>query len=663
MSEKYEKRRYQERTVEAFDKWKDSDSALATIILPCGTGKTVTASLCLKTLGKRKILWVAHREELIDQAYNTLAGIIKDCVIDKEIAKYKASPNADIIIGSVQTLARKRKHLDGFVPEFIVIDEYHHRSEKNVTYQGLLDRFPKARVLGLTATPWRFSGELLPLGTVLFNMDIGTAVSHNYLVHPKPEALQSNVSLANVKTHMGDFATADLSKVVNVDDRNKLIAKKILEYIKEQKRQGILFGVDVAHAHAMYELLKKDCRAIEIYGDTPKDERRYLIEKLRNQEVDVFVNNLVCTEGADFPHLSFAAIARPTRALGLYLQMSGRPLRLYPNKANAIILDVFDKIKIRQSRITFVDMAAEGDLYGEKKRAASLLDAELSTSGSGSGGESKDYGEFAKKLSHFPIFIRRPSNDRWTTDNKFLPITSWIIAAGQRIVTWTEEVMEQKLIAKDKLIPFTAKPSTAECRARCVKVKHETLGAGIIIDDGLGVEVRVEFEPSGWIQKHRTYVPISKLSRLHTVKEFAPNRERRKLDKLFYFCFPDGASEGRVIEMTRDRYELIISADQKMTLDDAKTMIVSKAKSAGILPLVRADAYWKKGAASQKQKDLLLNWIRGKKIGFDLDMGSVTKGDASAIIDQMKWQDIINSRFGTNSKEKLLGYDKSADDV
>ena len=100
-----------------------------------------------------------------------------------------------------------------------------------------------------------------------------------------------------------------------------------------------------------------------------------------------------------------------------------------------------------------------------------------------------------------------------------------------------------------------------------------------------------------------------------------------------------------------------------MTLDRAKSFIVDKAKNAGVLPLVRSDAYWKKAAASPKQKDLLTNWISGGKIGFDLDINTVSKGDASAIIDQLKWQKLINNKFGTDSKQKLLGYDKSVEDV
>ena len=218
-------RRYQIRTKENFSKWAGSPSSLATIILPTGTGKTITAGLCLDSIPGATILWVAHREELIDQAYNALKSTVSWAPnIQKEIASLKADPKSDIIVGSVQTLARIRPHLENYSPNIIIIDEYHHYSDDNVTYAGLLKKYPNAQVLGLTATPWRYSGSKeLPLGETLFEMDVGAAIRHGYLVPAVPEVLKSNVSLANVKSSMGDFDIKQLSSTVNVEERNKLI--------------------------------------------------------------------------------------------------------------------------------------------------------------------------------------------------------------------------------------------------------------------------------------------------------------------------------------------------------------------------------------------------------------------------------------------------------
>lgn len=664
---KFQDRRYQIRTIESFNKWKGTDGLLGTIILPTGTGKTFTAARCLDHISGAKILWVAHREELIDQAYDTLADVVTwTDSMAKEMAENKADPHSDIVVGSVQTLARKRKHLATFKPDFIIIDEYHHRSEKNVTYQGLINRFPNAKIIGLTATPWRFSGEKLPLGEVLFEMDIGTAIAHNYLVPAIPEILKSKTSLAGVKTRMGDFATGELSKAVNVEERNKLISKRILSLVKDEGRQGILFGVDVAHAHDMYEMLNKEIRVAEVYGDTPKDERRYLMEKIRNGEIDCLCNNLVATEGFDVPHLSFAGIARPTRALGLYIQMAGRVLRTSLDKNDAIILDVYDKLKIKQSRVTFSDMAYEGDMYGDKKRANNILTADINwkqPDGSGHPKPPPKSDNVAVSLINFPVFMVHDEEDRWTTDDDFMPITSWSIANDQRLITWTEEQLVQRMVEKLTWKPLTIKPTRALIKQTQIKVKHNRFGEGRIIDIGFGLEVKIVFDGDGWMSGQTEFLPINELLVGQRIKEFSPEQDRMKIDRLFYLCFPSGIDQGRMIEMKRNKKNLHVLKDQRMTKKEATEYIVNAAKNIGVLPLVRSNAKWKKAPISASQRSLINNFISGGKIRFDLDVDTMTKGDASAIIDQIKWQKIINEKFGATSKDKLLGYDSSVEDV
>jgi len=295
MSEK-KPRRYQERAIESFCDWIETDSDLATIILPTGCGKTLTATWALQRVPGLKILWAAHREELIDQAYAEFIKAFPDAKISIEMAERRAEADSDIIVGSVPTLHRGRKNMEGFVPDIVVVDEWHHYSENNKTYHGLRERYSKAKFLGLTATPFRFSGGDLPLGRKLIEMDIGTAVAHNYLVPPKPEALKTDVSLANVKTRSGDFALNELSAAVNVDSRNKLIVQRLLQLIKDEGRKGILYAVDVAHSKAMFNLMKDKVRCAEVYGETPKDERRDMMERARNHEIDLICNNLVCLD-------------------------------------------------------------------------------------------------------------------------------------------------------------------------------------------------------------------------------------------------------------------------------------------------------------------------------------------------------------------------------
>ncbi len=360
----FQPRKYQEKALANFLEWLPSPEPLATITLMVGTGKTATASLCVSKIN-HKVLWVAHREELVDQAYQALSYFSPHKKITIEMAAYKADSESDIVVGTVQTISRGRKHFN-FNPELIIIDEYHHYSENNVQYDSLLKKWPQAKVLGLSATPWRSNGEELPLGKVLMTMDIGTAVHKGYLVPPIPETIFTSTSLANVGTRMGDFATKELVQVINTDSRNKLIVSKTLDLIHNHKRQGMIFAADINHAKTLFSLLKDHCRAAEIYGETDKNVRKDIIQKLRQQEIDVLINLSVLLEGFDAPHLSFVVMARPTRLLSLYIQAIGRGLRTSPNKSDCIIVDICDKIKVKQTRVTFQDMAQHGDLYGER---------------------------------------------------------------------------------------------------------------------------------------------------------------------------------------------------------------------------------------------------------------------------------------------------------
>ena len=665
----FEKRRYQERIVENFEKWINTDGKLATIVLPTGTGKSYVCSCCIEKAKNRKILWVAHRRELIDQAYNTLLQVITwTNKIEKEIGEEKADPKNDIIIGSVQTVSRNRKHFKGFIPDLIIIDEYHHWAEDNKTYSYLTKTWPNAKIVGLTATPWRFSGDDLPLGEVLLEMDIGTAISHGYLVPLKPEILKSNVSLANVKTQMGDFAVAELSKTINVEERNKLIVDKIVELVNDG-RKGVVFAADVAHSKELCSLAsKKGITTAEIYGDTPNDERDELTKLIKSGKIDCSFNNLCYTEGTDVPIWSFAVIARPTRSLGLYLQCAGRISRKCDaiGKIDAIIVDVYDKLKVKQSRITFEDMAQHGDMYGERKRANNILTADLPTwkemQGAGPG-KTPTNDHIAEKLINFPVFMIHQDQDRWTTDDDFMQITSWVVANDQRLITWTEEQLLDKIIDKSTWKPLTVKPTITTVKQYPINVLHDTYGEGKIVDIGLGTEVKVEFGSDGWMSGRKEFVPISSLKVKHEFQEISEEKDKKKIDRIFYLCFPTAVDKGRIVEMTKVKNDLVVIKDDRLTKQEAKVYIVEAARKAGILPLVRGDARWKKTLASDSQKKFIENLMFAGKIKFDLDITNLTKGEASAIIEQTKWQKIIVEKFGAKSKDKLLGYDESVEDV
>lgn len=326
--------------------------------------------------------------------------------------------------------------------------------------------------------------------------------------------------------------------------------------------------------------------------------------------------------------------------------MIGRGLRTFENKKDCIIVDVHDKVKVKQSRVTFVDMATAGDLYGDKKRANNVLKADVPVE------------EISNKLKNFPIMINKVKSDRWTTDDEAFSVSSWSVGSDQWIVTWTAETKEPKIISKKVFVPWIELPSLMmEIKGR--EVQHATFGLGQVLKivDRDNPKILVEF---GW--GNQKIIEMKSLNVQKFVKEYSPSEiENIKTDKIFYVCLPDSQEQGRVIAFIRQGKDLILQDDKRLTKIEADAYLQGEAMKDGVLQLIRTSAKWKFGPASDKQK----SYVEGMsdRIGFDIDIDTLSKGDASAIIEQAKWQEIIHRKFGTSYKEKLLGYNTETHDV
>lgn len=637
-------RRYQARAIENFQSWVHRpNDLLATIILPTGTGKTKTASWALEELFQQerpKVLWCAHREELIEQAAAEL-GQIPGISLNIEMAERRADPSVDIIVGTVQTLYRSRKNMKGFVPNIIIVDEWHHYDVKNKQYHGLMEKFPDAHTLGLTATPFRYMGGDLPLGTKLIEMDIGLAVAHEYLVPPKPEALKSDVSLAAVKSRAGDFALNELSEAVNVEHRNHLIAQRIIAAVKDEKRQGILFGVDVAHAQAMAALLEKEVRVGQVYGETPKDERRELMKRVRGGDIDVLCNNLVCTEGFDVPHMSFIGIARPTKSLGLFCQMMGRGLRLFEGKQDCLVIDVHDTVKVSQSRVTYSQVASAGDIDGSQRRAESIISEPV-----------------ADKLDNFPVVMRLHSGDRWVVDDKRWFSPAWMLAANQWVITWSKEYEAEPSSEKD-WVPFQKMPSQPQVRNHPIVVRHQKFGEGVAHDVAYGLAesfLIVNFEQHGDKQ-----IPVSMLEKQKV--RFDKKKLDTPIQRAFYICMKADGTGGRVISLKLVGRQFHVVGEAIGDQTTINEVIRAAAAEDDMENVVKTNAKWRNRSATKSQIGLIKNAMDWGKLSSDVDLKTLSSGDASTLIDQIKWKDRLDLFFGSKDRKQLIGYADSEDDV
>ncbi len=305
-----------------------------------GSGKTIIAAQIIKNaVAKKKyVLFLAHRRELIDQCADKLErfGVPHGIIM----AGRQAHVIHEVQVASIQTLwaraiKKNRMHLPP--TDLIVLDECHRSLSK--TYRHLIDAYPEATVLGLTATPCRGDGR--GLGEIYDDMvccpPISELTEAGFLVPIKYYA-PSAPDLTGVKIRMGDYAENQLAERM---DKQPLVGSIVENWGRlAEGRQTVIFAAGVKHSiHIAEEFEKAGVRAAHLDGDTPLDERAQILSDLWDGTINIVSNCMVLCEGWDCPPVSCCVIARPTKSLGLYLQMAGRTLRPWEGKDDCLLVD------------------------------------------------------------------------------------------------------------------------------------------------------------------------------------------------------------------------------------------------------------------------------------------------------------------------------------
>lgn len=308
------------------------------LVLPTGAGKTIVFSRVVEhyvELGKRALV-VAHRRELIDQAYDK---IIKTTSVGRwdvgvEMAGDRAADHHKVVVGSVQTLTERR--LAKFNPaEFglVIVDEAHHGVAQS--YQRIYHHFRTgedggAKLLGVTATPDRLDGTALGevFSSVAYSYGIDEAIDDGFLVPIKARIFyDAELDFSKVRRTAGDFNKGDLAKVMESEIALSLIARGVHDWAGD--RQTIIFAASVEQAYALAEILNSldPHSALAIDGTASVEERREALRWLQAKPGRRLVNCLLFTEGLDVPEVS-CVVPRPTQSRALYAQMAGRGTRL-----------------------------------------------------------------------------------------------------------------------------------------------------------------------------------------------------------------------------------------------------------------------------------------------------------------------------------------------
>jgi hypothetical protein len=301
------------------------------LVAPTGSGKTVIASAIIKDYVKRHktVLVLCDRGEIVNQTVAKLREFGMWCgIIWAEAGRMDVQQLAPVQVASIQTLharAIRSTRLELPQADLVVVDEAQHIKAR--TWQEIVNSYPNAILLGLTATPCRGDGRGLG-GTFQIMIQCPQVAELIKLGHLVPGRVYAPATpdLKGVKITAGDSNEKQLADRM---DKSDLIADIVGSWSKYGKgRKTVCFATSVGHSlHLRDEFLHAGVRAEHIDGHTPKEERDSTLERLKTGEIDVVCNCMVLTEGWDQPEVSCCILARPTKHMGLFRQMTRHPPR------------------------------------------------------------------------------------------------------------------------------------------------------------------------------------------------------------------------------------------------------------------------------------------------------------------------------------------------
>ena len=371
------------KKIELFDYQEDMKSRIEKALclhrsvmaqMPTGTGKTYLLTAVIDSFvranPKAKVWIVAHRRELVSQ-------------IDETVRKFHSYSSAtSSLLSSVRAMSIQwlMRHYDEIEeePGMIVIDEAHHALAK--TYKEMWERFPKAKFLGLTATPCRLNGKGF---TDLFDVLVqswgvpefiskGRLATYDFVSIKSDGVTQRLIDSLQKRGADGDYQNKEMDMLLNKKPSIERLYRSLEEFGKDRK--GIVYAINISHAQKITKLYQEHgVKAIAIDSKTPATERQQDIEAFKKGDIQVLVNVDIFSEGFDCPDVEFVQLARPTLSLAKYLQMVGRGLRVAKGKKNCVIIDNVGLYRVfgLPSQVWNWNAMFEGKLkVGKKKETA-----------------------------------------------------------------------------------------------------------------------------------------------------------------------------------------------------------------------------------------------------------------------------------------------------
>jgi superfamily II DNA or RNA helicase len=333
------------------------------IVLPVASGKTILAARLPEIAGDGRMIYLAHRQELLTQTRSILRRERPDRACGMERADQRADLSTPNVVATVQSLAQPGR-LERYTPELwplMVTDEAHRSVARG--YRTIFQHFRHLRgpasaeradglLLGLTGTSHRT--DKVGLGAVfqeiIYNRTLREMTEAGYLAPLRGWTQNTQLDLGDLRTHKTadgdrDYDLASLSRAVNTPERNAMVVEATRTFALSEGRPTLVFCVDIRHTESLTQLFTRaGVRAAALHSKMPDDARANILSDFRDGALQVLLNCEILLEGVDLPQVAAITMARPTQSSLLFTQAVGRGLRLSPEtgKTDCLIIDLVD---------------------------------------------------------------------------------------------------------------------------------------------------------------------------------------------------------------------------------------------------------------------------------------------------------------------------------
>lgn len=313
----------------ALQKARERGERRGLVVMATGLGKTYLSAFDFEQQGGRRALFVAHRDEILQQAALTWSEVLPD----RSVGFWKGDlkePDADLLFASVQTLSRA-VHLRNFSADhfdYIVIDEFHHAAA--TSYRKLLARFEPSYLLGLTATPDRMDGvALLELcdDNLVARIGLIEGIHRGHLVPFRYFGVRDEIDFEQIPWRSGRFDLEALTQAAATEERANQALREYLRHGAPERR-ALVFCCSTRHADFVADHFRRNgVKAAAVHSGPTSAARAQSLQELRTGELEAIVAVDIFNEGVDLPDINTILMLRPTESPIIFMQQLGRGLR------------------------------------------------------------------------------------------------------------------------------------------------------------------------------------------------------------------------------------------------------------------------------------------------------------------------------------------------